>query len=636
MRRIYLLTILMFGLIVGSLQAQDKMEGSDMDAASMSSETMSSGSSDDHKVGITVKALLMDYISQNGGQFSAFQKYGSGFEFGLNYKLADRIYVNVPIKVGVVQSPDLIESQHKLLLGADLRLNYHIVDNNSPIVPHVFAGAGYVYERPGIGHIQIPVGLGFNFRIARRAYITLQSEYRYALEDDRNNFHHGLGLTYYLGKPEPPKKKEMEEEEEKKMEDLLADSDEDGIVDELDLCPQEAGLEALDGCPDKDEDGIADYKDSCPDQFGSIALKGCPDSDEDGVSDNEDECPNMAGSIANRGCPDDDADQDGIPNDLDRCPTVAGPASNGGCPEVDTDGDGTPDNIDECPDSLGPKTTLGCPDQDGDGVRDSDDRCPSVAGSPVNNGCPDNDQDSDGDGVPDNIDKCPLRAGSSLYAGCPDTDGDGVDDSRDACPETPGPAATRGCPRDQTPADDVLRTIDSDGDGVVDAEDRCPGRPGLAVYDGCPDSDGDGLDDSRDRCPNSAGPVDTQGCPEVEPSDQRILQIAMRSVQYETGNASIKQQSFNILRQIAEIMVRYPDFNLSIEGHTDGKGNAADNQKLSEDRARACYLFLKASGVSEERMSYAGYGETRPIANNESVSGRTLNRRVEFALIPRF
>lgn len=639
MRHFYLLIFLLLGLCGGSLTAQEEMADKEMTEKNMDQEDMDdapvTSGGDNHKVGITVKALLMDYISQNGGQFSAFQKYHTGFEVGLNLRLMDRLYLNAPIKFGVVQTPDQLDGLHKLVGSFDLRANYHLLSNNNPIVPHVFAGVGYAYERPGTSHIQIPVGLGFNFRVAPRAFVTLQSEFRYALEDDRNNLHHGLGLTYFLGKPEPPKKKEMQEDVQDDEEDLLADSDMDGIVDELDLCPQVAGLEALDGCPDTDEDGIADYKDACPEQFGSVALSGCPDTDEDGVSDNEDECPNMAGSIANKGCPDDDADQDGIPNDLDRCPTVAGPAANGGCPEVDTDGDGTPDNIDECPDSLGPKTTFGCPDQDGDGVRDSEDRCPSVPGSPVNNGCPDDNQDSDGDGVPDNIDKCPLRAGSSVYAGCPDTDGDGVDDSRDACPDVAGPAATRGCPRDATPDAEVLRTIDSDGDGVRDADDRCPGRPGLAVYDGCPDSDGDGLDDSRDRCPNSAGPVDTQGCPEVAASDRRQLQIAMRAVQFETGGVAITQGSFTYLTQVAEIVQRYPDFNLSIEGHTDDVGNARDNQTLSENRARACYIFLRDTGVSEDRMTSAGFGESRPIANNQTVSGRVLNRRVEFALIPR-
>ncbi len=587
---------------------------------------------EENNIGVSLKALLLDYQTLNGGSFSAFQSYHSGFELGFLKKIQNKVYLSVPFKVGVIQQVGQESGFNRYLLGIDARINYHLKSNNSPIVPYILGGAGYVYENPGVSNIQIPVGLGFNFRLDNRAYLTWQSEFRYSLKDDRNNFHHGLGLTYFFG-PKNVKTPDKEKEEMEEKEEL--DSDGDGVIDELDLCPQEPGLENLDGCPDTDEDGIADYKDLCPEKFGTIALKGCPDSDGDGVSDIDDECPNMPGSVANNGCPDNDADSVGIPNDLDRCPTVAGPASNGGCLVTDSDGDGTPDNVDECPDSIGPRGTLGCPDQDGDGVKDSDDRCPSVPGSLVNNGCPDDVIDSDGDGVPDNIDKCPTRAGSALYSGCPDTDGDGIDDSRDACPDEVGPATNRGCPVDQTPDRAILRDIDTDGDGVFDADDRCPGRPGLAIYDGCPDTDGDGLDDSRDRCPNSAGPIDTQGCPEVSASDRRILQIAMRSVQFEVASEAIKTQSFNILRQIAEIMDKYPDFNLSIEGHTDDQGQAVVNQRLSESRAKACYTFLLNSGVPAERMSFAGYGEARPIANNETISGRTLNRRVEFALIPR-
>ncbi len=595
-----------------------------------------SAQSSNDEMGITVKALLLDYQTLNGGDFSAFQAYHHGFELGFFKKIQDRVYLNVPLKLGVVQQVNEVDGFNRYLVGIDARINYHLKDNNSPIVPYVLGGAGFVYENPGESNIQIPVGFGLNFRLHDRAFLTWQSEFRYALADDRNNFQHGLGLTYFFGERDEEEKKMEEEEEMEKEEEEELDSDGDGIIDELDLCPQEPGLESLDGCPDTDEDGIADYKDLCPEKFGTISLKGCPDTDGDGVSDIDDECPNVAGSITNDGCPDDeDADRDGIPNLVDKCPTVAGPASNGGCPETDTDGDGTPDNVDECPNFIGPKSTLGCPDQDNDGVKDSDDSCPSVPGSPTNNGCPDDNVDSDGDGVPDNIDKCPGRAGSALYAGCPDTDGDGVDDSRDACPDLAGPASNKGCPRETTVDRSALQDIDTDGDGVVDAQDRCPGRPGLAIYDGCPDSDGDGLDDSRDRCPNSAGPVDTQGCPEVSASDRRILQIAMRSVQYESGSDAIKTESFNILRQIAEIMNRYPDFDLTIEGHTDNQGQAVDNQRLSEQRAKACYTFLLNSGVQESRMSYTGFGEARPIANNETISGRTLNRRVEFALIPR-
>lgn len=601
--------------------------------------TNTQAQTDADKIGVRVKAILLDYESQNGGDLGAFQSYHSGFEIGLVKHLQERLSLAVPIRFGVVPLPEEVDGFHRTLFSIDARLNYNLTASTAPVVPHLLVGAGYVAEDPGTGNLQIPIGAGLNFRLSDRTYLTWESEYRISLEDGRNNLTHGLGITYFFGdrdKKEEKKEEAMDEEKEEMDENKdELDSDGDGIIDELDLCPNEAGLKNLDGCPDSDEDGIADYKDLCPDKFGTIALKGCPDTDGDGVSDIDDECPNMPGSISNNGCPDDDADSDGIPNDLDRCPTVAGPASNGGCPETDTDGDGTPDNVDECPNAIGPKNTLGCPDQDGDGIKDSNDRCPSIAGTLVNNGCPDSNADSDGDGVPDNVDKCPNQAGSSLYAGCPDTDGDGIDDSRDACPDVPGLASNRGCPAQSIPDPEDLRDIDSDGDGVMDAEDRCPGRPGLAIYDGCPDTDGDGLDDSRDRCPNSAGPVDTQGCPEVSVSDRRVLQIAMRAVQFETADAAFKTESFNVLRQIAQIMEKYPDFDLVIEGHTDNVGDARKNQQLSEQRAKACYTFLINSGVPESRMSYAGFGEARPIANNQTVSGRTLNRRVEFALVPR-
>lgn len=589
---------------------------------------------ENNDIGLSVRALAMDYISQNGGDFTAYNQYHTGMELTFLKKMSDNVYVGVPLKIGVVQSPEGIDGLNSTILSIDATGRYQFARPNAKVLPYVLAGVGYVYEPNGTSHIQIPAGIGFNFRIHDRAFVTWQSEYRYALEDDRNNLHHGLGFTYFLGPKDPPKmekeKKEMEEKEE-------LDSDGDGIIDELDLCPQEAGIEELDGCPDKDGDGIADYKDLCPDQAGTMEMKGCPDTDGDGVADNEDECPNMIGTIANNGCPDNDADNDGIPNDLDKCPTVAGPATNGGCPELDSDGDGVPDNIDNCPNTAGSKNTLGCPDQDGDGIPDSNDNCPTVKGSPLNNGCPDTtNNDRDGDGIPDSVDKCPDQAGLSLYNGCPDTDGDGIDDSEDACPNQPGPAVNKGCPGGNNQTNIPSNDIDTDGDGIMDSQDKCPNQPGLAVYGGCPDTDGDGIDDSRDRCPTAAGPVDTGGCPEVAASDRRILDIAMRSIQFETAKAEIKSESFVYLTQIGEIMDRYPDFNLSIEGHTDDQGPATENQVLSERRARACYNFLISSGVSRERMSYAGYGESRPIATNQTVSGRTLNRRVEFALIPKY
>lgn len=319
---------------------------------------------------------------------------------------------------------------------------------------------------------------------------------------------------------------------------------------------------------------------------------------------------------------DDDTDGDGIKNDLDLCPEIPGPAEFNGCP--DTDNDGVADFQDKCPEVAGLPVLKGCPDSDGDGVADMDDECPNVAGTTENKGCPESKSDRDGDGVIDSEDKCPDLAGDVSNGGCPsqDRDNDGVIDSEDMCPDQAGTEATRGCP-------------DTDGDGIPDKDDKCKYQAGLAVYNGCPDTDGDGLDDSIDKCPNSPGPVASNGCPEISKEDKETLDVAMRAVQFDTGRATIKSESFSVLRQIANIMQRYPDYNLSISGHTDNVGSAPANQNLSEKRAKACYDYLATQGISTTRMNFAGYGESRPISDNNSLNGRMLNRRVEFTLIPR-
>src|SRR5207245_345292 len=148
------------------------------------------------------------------------------------------------------------------------------------------------------------------------------------------------------------------------------------------------------------------------------------DSDQDGVVDSKDKCPDTpAGAkVDERGCPI-DSDQDGVPDGLDKCPdTPAGARVDAnGCP-ADADADGVPDGLDQCPNTpVGAKVdATGCPiDSDHDGVPDGIDQCPNTpAGATVDaRGCP---SDADNDGVPDGLDKCPTTpAGAKVYAqGC--------------------------------------------------------------------------------------------------------------------------------------------------------------------------------------------------------------------------
>ena len=116
----------------------------------------------------------------------------------------------------------------------------------------------------------------------------------------------------------------------------------------------------------------------------------------------------------------------------------------------------------------------------------------------------------------------------------------------------------------------------------------------------------------------------------IRQEDREVLTFAMNNVQFETGRADLKSESLQILKQVADILKRYPDYKLRISGHTDSVGSAEFNQALSENRAKACYQYIITLGVAPARMSYVGYGETRPIANNKYQAGREKNRRVEF------
>ena len=258
-------------------------------------------------------------------------------------------------------------------------------------------------------------------------------------------------------------------------------------------------------------------------------------------------------------------------------------------------------------------------DTDGDGLADIEDECPLWAGPARMKGCPDLDKDM----ITDKDDKCPEVAGLSKHFGCPDSDGDDLPDQLDDCPEEAGPKENNGCP-----------IIDTDGDGVMDPDDNCPNEPGLVENKGCPkvilDSDGDGVMDSDDKCPTTFGPKSNNGCPEISKEDKEILTFAIQNIEFEISRATLKATSFQILDQIKDILNRYPDYNITISGHTDNIGSAEKNLILSENRARACYSYLLQQGVDASRIKYIGYGETQPIADNRYKNGRQLNRRVEF------
>ncbi len=279
----------------------------------------------------------------------------------------------------------------------------------------------------------------------------------------------------------------------------------------------------------------------------------------------------------------------------------------------DSDGDLVSNKKDKCRNEKGVWEEMGCPnpDKDGDGILDKDDKCPDVAGSKTAAGCPDTDLDS----VADAEDRCPSEAGAVAMQGCPDRDNDAVADIDDACPDVAGLPQYKGCP-------------DTDGDGIADNEDQCPQAAGPVANQGCPDTDNDGIPDNLDKCPTVRGTKENQGCPEVSVEVKKRLAFAATAIQFDLGKATIKKASNKLLDEVVKILNDYPDYNMTIEGHTDNTGTNERNLQLSKDRAASVMNYFISKGISADRLTSTGYGEEKPTADNKTAAGRAKNRRV--------
>lgn len=216
--------------------------------------------------------------------------------------------------------------------------------------PFLSAGIGAGNYRENVWEPYAPLGAGLQFNFKNELYALVQANYRLSFDekDLPHNMFYSFGLTKSLWS-------------KKKTEPVVADRDKDGVPDNIDACPDEAGLASLQGCPDRDGDGIADKDDECPDAAGPASLKGCPDRDGDGIADKNDKCPDVKGLARYEGCPIPDTDKDGINDEEDKCPTVFGVARYQGCPVPDTDGDGINDEEDKCPNLAGVRENQGCP-----------------------------------------------------------------------------------------------------------------------------------------------------------------------------------------------------------------------------------------------------------------------------------
>jgi outer membrane protein OmpA-like peptidoglycan-associated protein len=122
---------------------------------------------------------------------------------------------------------------------------------------------------------------------------------------------------------------------------------------------------------------------------------------------------------------------------------------------------------------------------------------------------------------------------------------------------------------------------------------------------------------------------------EVERLKNENLKITMNSeVSFDYNSAELQPAFRRTLDKVAGILNRYPRSTVKITGHTDSRGSAEYNQRLSEQRAKAVGWYLADAGVDSRRVITEGRGEAQPRASNETEAGRQLNRRVEMLIIP--
>lgn len=140
------------------------------------------------------------------------------------------------------------------------------------------------------------------------------------------------------------------------------------------------------------------------------------------------------------------------------------------------------------------------------------------------------------------------------------------------------------------------------------------------------DTDKDGVNDNLDKCPDTkAGAVvDADGCYQVLKQDVAVD----LKVPFASGKATIAGDASAEIQRVASFMVKYPTVAVTIEGHTDSRGNAVKNKTLSQQRADAVKAEIVKLGVDGSRINTVGYGAERPIADNATEAGRAQNRRV--------
>jgi outer membrane protein OmpA-like peptidoglycan-associated protein len=129
-----------------------------------------------------------------------------------------------------------------------------------------------------------------------------------------------------------------------------------------------------------------------------------------------------------------------------------------------------------------------------------------------------------------------------------------------------------------------------------------------------------------------AKPAPVQDTALREPDRKLVTMLKNPPIQFEISSARLTPSSREYLDVLSKMLKEQPHIRLLVEGHTDSQDRLGKNQVLSEERALAVKNYLTGKGISPDRLDSAGFGGSRPIAENETAAGRAKNRRIEFRI----